>query len=153
MYYQQVMSCHLPHWMLVTNGLRSALHEVDPQKYIDAKLIPSWRPPSDSHTHEFAFASGAPSLDERIWDLYHHLPFASLLVDLLYKGTKWEWRVNAYGGHGDKVPAVKTYTGATINCSKKKSWHRWDNHSCVLQFSLLNRHVFCVERNQRWDVG
>ena len=46
--------------------------------------------------------------------MYAEMAYADVFIREAYMGTPWEHKINAEGGHGDKVPAIRMGTGVTI---------------------------------------
>ena len=84
----------------------------DPDQIWTLRLALDWTPKSDQTVKLFSFASAERSGKDMLWDLYNALAHAEIRVDVLFKGTKWENRVNARGHLGsDPVPSVKLDEG------------------------------------------
>ena len=99
-------------------SLRQKRPAVSPQQLLDIQLQRDWRPKSGAAAKEFAFASAAMEINERLWDFYHQIAHAGWRVDCLYDNTPWKTQVNAHAGYGtNAVPAVRILGGPTLN------WH------------------------------
>ena len=97
--------------------LRVALPAIDPAVILTEQSAPDWRPRSGPRVSEFTFAPNADTDQGMLWDLYRSaLPRAGIFPNVVYDGTPWAGRVNAYHGGGtNHVPSLKTQIGLSVN--------------------------------------
>ena len=103
--------------------LRVRRPPVDPFVIAVEQASPTWTPTAGSAAMEFQFATSAPTRQERLWDLYVKCAYADVFVREVYLNTPWAYKINAEGGHGDRVPAVKMDFGVSIQW-----WEFSDGH-------------------------
>ncbi|CAK0877782.1 unnamed protein product [Prorocentrum cordatum] len=102
-------------------------------------VLPDLDPASANHVMEFSFVSQEEEGDPQLWGFYHTLAAAGLFVAEVHQDTRWEGRVNAWGGAGARyAPAVKTAGGATLNWFQSKGGRT----ECVDQLRPQLRRAF-----------
>jgi hypothetical protein len=92
--------------------LRARFPAIPPPDVLQEQSSPNWRDSSAATVNEFSFACAAVMDTEKLWHFYRQCAYADIFVDVLYKNTRWAWKINAYHGGGTpSVPSLRVEKG------------------------------------------